>query len=142
VGFVMSLHSILFVTAFFLIPGMSNALGCPAKDGTEIPGLEAMNAHLLDGDYQAFAAAVKKGSNDQISLDMSGIESVFPEGFDTCTTIAQRYEPAGLNQSLVVFRHEGKGLYAYWLLLPAKGGMVLHTISLDTDPNEILKQLH
>jgi hypothetical protein len=130
------------LTVFFLIPGMSNANGCPAKDGTVISGLEAMNQQLLDGDFQAFTASVKDGSGGQHDLDVSGIAKAFPEGFDTCTTIAQPLDPAGLNQSVGVFRHQGRGLYVYWLLLPAKGGMFLHTVSLNTDSNGILKQLN
>ena len=115
--------------------------GCPAKKGEEFPGIEALNQLLLNADFQGFSAAVADGSGGGILLDMTAISQVFPTGFSECTTIAQRFEPQGTMQSIVVFRSDIGPLFAYWLVLPTSTGFTLNSISLDTNVSAILNLL-
>lgn len=117
------------------------AAGCPAKDGTEFPGIEVMNQQLVDGDYAALTAAISEGSSGGINLDLAPIEALFPDGFDACTTVAQRYYEGGMTQNIVVFRSAVGPLFVYWYLVPVGDGYLVHTVSLNTDPNPVLDHL-
>lgn len=127
---------------FSALPTFAIAQGCPPIGGTANPTLEALNEFLLNGDYAKFTDGVRSAAKGKITLDMTPISNIFPDGLDSCTTIAQRSDPAGMSQHLVIFRGKGQPLFVYWRIVPWTSGFILQTIKLDTSLGPALEQLH
>jgi hypothetical protein len=123
------------------LPGSVWAEGCPPAGGIAFSHLEALNQKLLDGDFAGFTSGVAEESNGLLDFDMSSVANIFPAGFDSCATVAQRIEPAGMVQHFVVFRSSIGPLYVYLRVMPTPTGILLQSIRMNTDLDDAIADL-
>lgn len=124
------------------VSGASWAAGCAPDGGEAIDEIEAMNQMVLDQDYAGYAAAVKGYINVDVSSSLDQIAQVFAEGFEGCTTVAQRRDTGGLVQSVVVYRGKVGPLFGYWQSYQKDGAFALLTFNLNTDIDAVMGGLH
>lgn len=119
----------------------AHAEGCPPEGGIEIAKVEAMNQLLLDKDFEALTKAINDEIGAGIEKPMAAIASLFSEGFDGCSTIAQRTDLGGMVQNVVIFRGKPGPLFAYWLSIPQADGYRILSFTINTSIGEVLSEL-
>jgi hypothetical protein len=92
-----------------------NALaeGCALDGGKVIGRVEAMNQMVLDLDIPGLVAAIKQQVGIDVAADMGKVAEIFADGFNGCTTIAQRVDQGGMVQNVVMFDGKVGPLFGY-----------------------------
>ncbi len=119
---------------------------CEENGAVEIAGLEVVKAAFLGGKYGIFTQSLGPFFEDQLEeLDhsMGELNRVFPNGFDSCTIILQRFEEPGFVQEVTVYGGERLDGYITLYLAAAEveGQWAILKFNLDTDTSIILDQL-
>ncbi|MFT4151487.1 MAG: hypothetical protein QM656_14905 [Paracoccaceae bacterium] len=117
------------------------AAGCPPKDGLVLEQVEALNQMIVDRDFSGFVAGIRKHLGTDVAAPMAGIEQIFKDGFDGCTTIAQRVDTGGMVQHIVVFHGKAGPLFGYWLAMNRGEGAQILRFNINTDIDAVMAAL-
>lgn len=121
-----------------LAPLAAHAEGCAPEGGVEVASFEAMNQLMLDSDFAGFAGAIQQAVGTDVAEAMGQIGSIFADGFDGCTTIAQRVDTGGMVQNLVVFHGKPGPLFGYWMGMPDGDGYRVLSFNINTDLDKVM----
>ena len=124
-----------------LAPLAARAEGCAPAGGEAVPSFQKMNQLLLDSDFLGFVAAIHAAIGSDVSEPMHQVQGLFEEGFEGCTTIAQRRETGGMVQEIVVFHGKPGPLFGYWMgMVEGEDARILR-FAINTDIDEVMSFL-
>lgn len=133
---------VALAAALALGAAAAHAEGCAPEGGTVLPEVEALNQKILDKDFSGFAEGVKAHIGVDVAQAMNSVAQIFADGFDGCTTIAQRTDTGGMVQNVVVFDGKPGPLFGYWLAMSQNGKFRLLSFNIDTDLDAVMGKLH
>jgi hypothetical protein len=124
-----------------LAPTLALAEGCALDGGTVIGRVEAMNQMVLDLDIPGLVAAIKQQVGIDVAADMGKVAEIFADGFNGCTTIAQRVDQGGMVQNVVMFDGKVGPLFGYWLAVPQGNEHRIISFTFHTDLDQVMGHL-
>jgi hypothetical protein len=134
-------HLVLAAGLAFASTTAAHAEGCAPEGGEVIAEIEAMNQMVLANDMAGYVAAIKGYIGVDVTASIEQVAQVFTEGFEGCTTIAQRFDTGGMVQNVVVYHGKVGPLFGYWQFYAKDGGFALLTFNLNTDITAIMADL-
>ena len=121
---------------------------CEMRGAEPIEALELAKQKFLDGDFKGFADYSTKsmGSRAAASLakPVQQLAGLFPKGFESCQTVAQRKEAGGMVQEVITFNIKGQDfpMSLYLLAAPTRGEMKISYLNFNTTLSDVLKSLY
>jgi hypothetical protein len=137
---------IAIVLSCLASPGAAQVTpACAFTGPTVFPEMEAAKAAFRTGDYPGFFKLVGElmGDTDGTAL-MADLAASVPDGFESCTTIAQREDVGGLVQEVTLFSlSDGRGYIALHMQSAlVDGRRVVLQFGFNSTLTKVLDDLH
>ncbi|MEM8579004.1 MAG: hypothetical protein AAGF60_14235 [Pseudomonadota bacterium] len=119
---------------------------CDMGGAEVVPVMEPAKAAFLAGEFDRFAELTTTIMRDGPALFGDATErlkTLFPSGFESCQTIAQRRDMGGMVQEVTTFNIRGNTapMSIYLLAAPLRGEMQISYVNFNTTMNDVLDSL-
>ena len=144
----MAMKHLLHAAAIaFVLPGTAMAQTvCDMGGAAPVPVLETAKASFLSGDFETFARTTTKlmpQGPAAFGEGTSQLMGLFPDGFESCQTVAQRRDVGGMVQEVSTFNIAGQSspMSLNLLAMPIRGEMQISLITFNTRMGAVLEEL-